>query len=1255
MVRSTIRTLVLLASAGLWSRAATIPVTVQGTTPTQAILSYDSTIDGACTVQVSESSSLTPLVNDVNPVLFSGSNSDQRSGDIVNGRFRTIVIGKRDAEMASDGKHYSRALQAYTQHFFKVTCGSDTGTGTFTTENPPLGNNAPEPPPFDSTAWGNTAWPDINYQDQSVSYIDPQTGILLKRITGPGEGGSAPFDGDFYASTFGSVFDLNSAWDGTAGKILAEDGATANYSGAGTSTDALFLTASTQIAPGYPPQAVEDFLLRLIGTATGTGTDAAMSACLSIDHGQTCATNSVDLPGFPSSPLTEVVGPGILSGQSWNPAPIFFNWISGTMKPPTSEQTATYNGTANASGTQVTWTSGNDFNLDWKPGSYIQITGSGCADHGVAGMCSIASVTDAKHLVLTESSAVVSGAAYTAANFGIRLWKKTTHGSIAIDSAKFDIAVSSGYDSFQNQDPCGSASVVTHVDRNGNALADPAGLSGNLCVFADQFGNNRLFFFSPATGETRHLANLTVPFTPAPPADPKDSHGAGQLCLNISGGSFDPSDPNSVYCSTSTGGSYSVIYKCTYSGDYREWNDEYRAGDNISCVNYTPASQGQDLTSAVTAFDPAIDFSYFNGGIHIDQQSGQTVSLELNQQQNSIGYSITYDLAAKRVIQVRDSWSKYPTRWGGIHGGTGLEGPYSVFFLAPLNAPGSGGVGRYDLQVLSIAGRSDTALPSNYAQDCTSLGVTDPRWIALGATGTNCIQMTVAGEPANTGATAGDIAEFPYPADHRGSHPTWSMLRTKAPGDGVTDVSSQPFGEQFLIAGKTVNPAGTITLVLSRGAYQAQGTLGCATGPQTHSAGWTPMMTFLGACTGNKSWDALTDGLGTNSIVDDPGMNGGHTAYFFNANLMQQVLVGYLYRQGTLPGVLGAPAQYSMNSYTAGFAGSTAGLFFGFIQSHPVMNQLNAPPSEQVWFLDGRPAGGSLGGSSALYNDALSGPVAGTTKVYQITNPSSGFDPKRMPFVGWAGRFLLHEKSGPGVMLTDADTDSFCVAYFAGECATGSSAGNLYVNAHQIDTSSSCLINLNINAPCVNTDTPFFAMFDQVGLSRPDPVGANWRKLGMWFNGPGRTNNFAGLAASRDGTWAFGSCVYCDGIRTDLFAAKLPPWPAYDSENRGGFVNLHVTIGKSNNTAAPNARIRFGYAENGPSGSYFCTARQEACTTGGTPFAYASETQTQTSCTSGCTIDIPAISGRVVYYAVDRLSSSGSLVTSGSTQALAAP
>src|SRR6185312_16613598 len=121
MVTSTIRTLVLLATASLWSRAATIPVTVQGTTPTQAILTYDSTVDAACTVQVSASSSLTPLVNDVNPVLFSGSNSDQRSGDIVNGRSRTIVIGKRDAEMASDGKHYSRALQAYTQHFFKIT------------------------------------------------------------------------------------------------------------------------------------------------------------------------------------------------------------------------------------------------------------------------------------------------------------------------------------------------------------------------------------------------------------------------------------------------------------------------------------------------------------------------------------------------------------------------------------------------------------------------------------------------------------------------------------------------------------------------------------------------------------------------------------------------------------------------------------------------------------------------------------------------------------------------------------------------------------------------------------------------------------------------------------------------------------------------------------------------------------------------------------------------------------------------------
>jgi hypothetical protein len=60
---------------------------------------------------VSESVSLTSLVHDVDPRLFTRANSD-------GGGNRTWVIGRRKADRAADGKRYGRALQCNTKHSF---------------------------------------------------------------------------------------------------------------------------------------------------------------------------------------------------------------------------------------------------------------------------------------------------------------------------------------------------------------------------------------------------------------------------------------------------------------------------------------------------------------------------------------------------------------------------------------------------------------------------------------------------------------------------------------------------------------------------------------------------------------------------------------------------------------------------------------------------------------------------------------------------------------------------------------------------------------------------------------------------------------------------------------------------------------------------------------------------------------------------------------------------------------------------------
>ena len=171
----------------------TTTVEVLGKTPTQAVIHVKasnadgSPYAGACTYRISEGTSFTALVNDVNPALFPGSQQDNRAGAVMtNGSDRYFVAGTRAAARAADQKYYSRALQADTDHWVGVTCGQVAErSATFRTQNPPLGNTYPEFPQFDAASFGNRATPTIDFLDKSKSYIDPLSGLLIKRVSDP--------------------------------------------------------------------------------------------------------------------------------------------------------------------------------------------------------------------------------------------------------------------------------------------------------------------------------------------------------------------------------------------------------------------------------------------------------------------------------------------------------------------------------------------------------------------------------------------------------------------------------------------------------------------------------------------------------------------------------------------------------------------------------------------------------------------------------------------------------------------------------------------------------------------------------------------------------------------------------------------------------------------------------------------------------------------------------------------------------------
>ena len=325
------------------------------------------------------------------------------------------------------------------------------------------------------------------------------------------------------------------------------------------------------------------------------------------------------------------------------------------------------------------------------------------------------------------------------------------------------------------------------------------------------------------------------------------------------------------------------------------------------------------------------------------------------------------------------------------------------------------------------------------------------------------------------------------------------------------------------------------------------------------------------------------------------------------------------------------------------------------LQGYPSLHQLTAPPAEQHWMLNYRHLNPSFGAGAEVVSDvgAVSySLVPGTKGVFKFTSVNGGLNYKVAPVIAYAGYHLLGEVSGTakGNTITDSTPWQFCVALNAGECQTGSNPGEVYMSVPQglIRNSQNCVANwYEDNYPCVFTSPAQAAFGIQQQIDSNDLSGNYWRRITMGLSGPGRQFEFGSFIPDPTGAWAFMQGFWLDGARNDLLIAKLPPWPNPRdvTTNRSDFISQSITVGA--NPGYPGARVRFGYAENGPPASFFCTPRQEACSTGRVPYGFQSEVPQWQSCPNGCRISVPAIPGRVLYYSIERQDGNGNVLTGG--------
>lgn len=201
------------------------------TSSTQIVIGYTAPSVSACTVEVSEQPGYSPLVPDVDPGLFSGSNNDLgRFQKLQAGQSRQFVIGTRNYQRADNGRVYSRALAAATLHHIRVACGGDTFEITASTGTLPFGISYVDPPQPSDLHNGFLMLPSVYDSAREDSYIDPSTGVKIYRMT---RAGDLDVSESYSDVGFLSV-DESTDWV-NPNNILAADSSNATYSGASCS------------------------------------------------------------------------------------------------------------------------------------------------------------------------------------------------------------------------------------------------------------------------------------------------------------------------------------------------------------------------------------------------------------------------------------------------------------------------------------------------------------------------------------------------------------------------------------------------------------------------------------------------------------------------------------------------------------------------------------------------------------------------------------------------------------------------------------------------------------------------------------------------------------------------------------------------------------------------------------------------------------------------------------------------------------
>lgn len=1207
--------------------AAITNVSVVGTVSTQAVIAYTAPDTSACTLEVSESNTYSPVVHAVDTTLFAGSNSD--GGGAVARRF---VVGYRDVKAGLDGLKYSRALKAETTHYFRITCGADQATGTFTTSNIPWGLTYADPYPADGK--GGYNWPDYVGR-----VVDPYTGMAFWDFWANAKNQYAKATS---SSGVAPTSASGSAWT-NAGGILSNDASYATYSG--TAQDWLF------VSPGpnwYPTDGtwtnselsfINWFLkgscsggvgagdcdVEVAVTADGvtplkpyiTGTMPASEAVVSFCANSPCST--VNNPGdtitkVPVSSMSTGTGVGRIYNDGANPGKVFFtsatdcNMLQNGEKivfaiAPNFNETITLSG-KNCGATPPQFTADQNYtDLAWNGSAGLPFK----YNNGTKGNPRYGLLIRKKST--TAASTISLGWAYYTAAAYIMDPHGPTFTSGGNHRICTDQADSNGY--FH----CASGQQVYAIKPNADGSPDVRSLGVAYFSGTD--------FNSGPCGQSNGTADWL----------------------------WDATDPNVFYCNfqnkndgsailvkaTYTGNDVAAVAGDPYGGDYQRWR-----GISVTSTDLTPAAGG--IPALVEAFTSAkavkFDKTKFPSCSADAVQGGYVVINCRNQAQDSFAWSAAFRLSDNTIVAAAPMFRRPGSRWATLHTYTsGGNAPIATlenqsdkdaFFTTALN----GAVGS-----CTRGGTCDTC-PSvtvngwNYTgkKVCSTINVTST-W--NGAWGTT---------PSEYGT--GDLLSSSTGQLH--------FLMPTAAGDTLKFNDST--NEVIRIVQRTSSSQWIVERGVNSDAAICSSGAGNSVAPQSHSNAAsiksmadTPCDPTVGS---GVSWYFLDDPDGTdpNSYFYTQFTN--HTAVRPDLRVVPKYTTSTAafsdkttFRAQSVVGAAGLLSP-GLPRY---FAGKWSLVDGDAVENHPSAGNVAGTLTEKAYFFDLNPQ---------LLTSNLSSltKVTGDLWKYVITsaapNGGSANDykpmPKHWPIFAYSDTRPFVEVSGPGVTLTGGSSDAWkvCVVYKAGECYAGSQVGEVYLNSPTIVAS---------NATCGSWQGSV-GMFDACAGNLPGEInnGSQWKGDETYTNGA-KMRSLARLA----GYYREGATVNVKPTPDNKFLlmqsspliGQIPSIPSTDATDRSGFLALSISV-PNPPVGTNNAYIEFGYNAAVP---LYCTPRAERCIanagsfTQAAPFVYPSDYANEAAipalaCSSNCTIAVPVIANRVVWYRAVYRNSSNAII-----------